>query len=105
MSNSIFVLCESPDANLYGTTLVGADLNGANLDATVLLDGGQRSDGYRFVGWMKAGVLSIRAGCRNFTMAEARVHWAETRGGTPLGDETFAILDHIERVAKVRGLL
>ena len=47
----------------------------------------------------------IRAGCRNLTLADARAHWTKTRGGTELGDETSAILDHIEAVARLRGLL
>jgi hypothetical protein len=37
--------------------------------------------------------------------ADARSHWSSSRGGTALGDETQAILDHIERVANVRGLI
>jgi hypothetical protein len=38
-------------------------------------------------------------------MPEAREHWAKTRGGTPLGAETASILDHIEAVARIRGLI
>ena len=94
------------EADLSGADLSKADLRWANLSRTHLIDGGQRSDGWRFVGWIKGGVLQIRAGiCRNFTITEARDHWDRTRGGTPLGDETMAILDHIERVAKIRGLV
>lgn len=60
-----------------------------------------RSDGYQFV---MNGDGGIRAGCRVFdTMAEARTHWQNTRGGTPLGDETFAILDALEAIDKARG--
>ena len=97
-------------ANLSGAYLNRADLscaylNRANLIGADLIDGGQRSDGYRFVGWIKASVLQIRAGCRSFTIEQARAHWAATRAGTPLGDETTAILDHIEAVAAIRGLL
>ena len=93
-------------ANLTGADLTLADLRVANLRVACLIDGGQRSDGWRFVGWIKDGVLQIRAGaCRNFTISEARQHWARTRGGTPLGDETMAILDHIETVAKIRKLV
>jgi hypothetical protein len=70
------------------------------------VDGGQRRDEYRFVGYVRDDVLRIVAGyCRDFTMQEAREHWARTRGGTPLGDETMCILDHIERVAIIRGLV
>ena len=98
-------------ADLSGADLSGADLSGANLSwanlsrAKDVIDGGQRFDGYRFVGWIKDGALMIRARCRDFTIAQARAHWFSKRGGTPLGDETMAILDHIERVAVVRGLI
>ena len=112
-------------ADLMGANLRGADLRGANLSRaylsranligsefrradltnTDLIDGGQRSDGYRFVGWIKEGVLQIRAGCRSLSIADARAHWDKTRGGTPLGDETFAILNHIETVARIRKLV
>ena len=92
-------------ADLTGANLTGADLYGANLTGANVVDGGQRSDGQRFVGWISEGVLQIRAGCRNFSITGARTHWQETRGGTPLGDETMAILDHIEAVAKIRKLV
>jgi hypothetical protein len=92
-------------ANLAGAYLARADLAGANLARANLIDGGQRSDGYRFVGWIKSGELMILAGCRNLTIREARKHWQETRGGTALGTETMVILDHIEAVAKARGLI
>ena len=93
-------------AILNGAILNGAILNGASLNgAKGVIDGGSRADGYRFVGWIKGGVLMIRAGCRDFTIAEAREHWTRTRGGTPLGAETTAILDHIEAVARIRGMV
>ena len=66
------------DANLSCADLSGADLSHAHL-----IDGGQRSDGHRFVGWIKEGVLQIRAGCRSLSIADARAHWDKTRGGTP----------------------
>jgi len=92
-------------ADLSGADLSGADLSRANLSGADLVDGGQRSDGWRFVGWVKDNVLQIRAGCRSFSVTEARAHWLATRAGTPLGDETTAILDHIEAVARIRGLV
>ena len=112
------------DANLAGANLAGANLAGANLaDANLagayladaylaraylasqnIIDGGQRIDGYRFVGWIEDGALMIRAGCRNLTLAEYRDHNAQ-RKNVALRDETASILDHIERVATVRGLI
>jgi hypothetical protein len=48
--------------------------------------------------------VRVKAGCRNFTLAEAHKHWKATRNGTPLGDETLSILDCLEAMAKARGL-
>ena len=90
-------------AVLTGADLTDADLTGADLTDADLIDAGQRSDGYRFIGQMRDGYLRILAGCRDFTLLEAREHWTKTRGGTPLGDETTARLDLIERLAILRG--
>jgi len=101
--NSLKLCVEA--AVIQTSSLIGANLRYANLSGADLVDGGQRSDGHRFVGWVLGGVLQIRAGCCNFTIHEARDHWRKTRAGTPLGEETFVILDHIELVAKIRGLV
>ena len=47
----------------------------------------------------------IKAECRYFTPAEARTYWTATRGGTHLGDESLAIVDHIERMVGILGWL
>ena len=93
------------EANLSRANLSGAYLSRANLSNTALIDGGQRSDGYRFVGWVKDNELQIRAGCRSLSIQQAHNHWKSTRDGTPLGDETSAILHHIETVAMIRKLI
>lgn len=90
-------------ANLRDANLGGADLRGANVGDD-LIDGGQRSDGYRFVGSIKGGEIMIGAGCRYFTIEQAREHWTRTRGDTSLGKETMCILQHIEDMARIRGL-
>jgi len=71
--------------------------------ANRVIDGGIRSDGYRFLMILDSGERRILAGCRNFTVPEAREHLRRTRGGTKLGDETYAILDHMENIAALRG--
>ena len=94
------------DADLTGAVLRGADLTGAVLrdavlrdavlrDATVkhLLRRATRADGYEFILWQCQEGFFISAGCRWFTMDEARRHWTATRAGTPLGDESLDILD------------
>jgi uncharacterized protein YjbI with pentapeptide repeats len=105
LSNANLTRADLSGANLFGADLSDADLSGADLfGAKHLIDGGQRVDGYRFVGWVKDGVLMIRAGCRNLTVAEYRAHNAN-RVDAALRDETTAILDHIEAVARIRKLV
>lgn len=111
-----FVNADLEQAHFYDADLTGADFTGANLggaslqDAKVnsaigLIDGGTRSDHYRFFGWAKDGVLQIRAGCRNLSIEEARSFWTKSRGSTALGRETQSLLDNIERLAKIRGMI
>ena len=95
-------------ADLSRANLSGANLSGANLsDAQWILQGAVRSDGYAFFFQQLTADASpmIKAGCRYFTLADARAHWTATRAGTPLGDETFAILDNLEALAHIRGYL
>ena len=87
-------------ADLRGANLRGANLRGANLRHC-----GQRSDGYVFLVRHEAGEVFVTAGCRRFGLAEARAHWTATRGGTPLGDESLALVDHCERMARIAGWL
>ena len=90
-------------AYLDGAYLDGANLDGAKLGAQWIVQGPARSDGYFFMLTnLKGEGVRVKAGCRNFTLAEARKHWKEARKGTPLGDETFAILDCLEKLAKAR---
>jgi uncharacterized protein YjbI with pentapeptide repeats len=91
-------------ANLSRADLSGANLSGANLFGVPVIDGGLRSDGYRFflTAYKEEGVR-IKAGCRNFTIDEARAHWRGARRGTQLGNESILIVDYLERMAEVRG--
>jgi len=100
-------------SDLRGSDLSGSDLRGSNLSGSNLrgsrgisnkaIDGGIRSDGYRFLLVLSDGVRRVQAGCRNFPYTEGVEHWQETRTDTPLGDETFAILEHMKRIADLRG--
>lgn len=92
------------DADLRDADLRGAYLGGADLGGQWIIQGPVRSDGWSFflTNYKLEGVR-VKAGCRNFTLAEARTHWQNTRAGTLLGDETLAILDHMLTLAKLRG--
>ena len=82
-------------ANLAGANLGRAYLAGAYLAGATLIDAGQESRGYRFVGVPTDGVR-ILAGCRWFTVTEAREHWS----GNP---EALAKASLIEAEAARRG--
>jgi uncharacterized protein YjbI with pentapeptide repeats len=74
------------EANLYGADLHEADLYGANLQNTNLQEAnltdvkgivclGIDPRGYRFVGVQHDDGWRISAGCRWFTIDEAKTHW------------------------------
>ena len=87
-------------ANLWRADLSRANVHGVEVRGISRI--ACRADGYEFLlldtetGWR------VSAGCRFFTIEEARAHWTATRGGTPLGHESLDILDffaaHIARV-------
>ena len=89
-------------ADLQDADLRGANLQDANLRGSDLIDLGQRSDGYQFYAQIMDDGIKIKAGCRYFTLTEARGHWVDTRAGTSLGEETTAILDHAEHLVAIR---
>ena len=92
-------------ARVFGTARVfgSAQVSGTAW-VTEILPVATRSDGHTFlITKDKDDNLVIIAGCRYFTIEQAREHWSQTRGGTPLGDESLAIVDHLERMATIRG--
>jgi uncharacterized protein YjbI with pentapeptide repeats len=98
------------EADLSGADLSGADLREAylreaGLSEASMIHAGARSDGYEFYAHTRDGVLWIKAGCRYFTLSEANRHWLERRGDTPLGDESLALCDNAEKLAKIRGMI
>ena len=104
-------------ANLSGADLSRADLSGANLSGAYLsgaylgdqwvIQGPSRLDGYPFFLQKLTGDTEpmVKAGCRYFSLEAAQAHWKGTRGGTKLGDETFAIIEGLVSIAKIRGLI
>ena len=93
-------------AEIFGNAYLNAEIA---VSGRAYINGGvttaSRSDGYTFALLpYKDRSYRITAGCRFFTMAEAMEHWTSSRGGTPLGDETFAILDFFRKMAALKGL-
>ena len=93
-------------ANLYGADLRSANLRSANLGDQWIIQGPVRSDGYHFMLMRLTGekVPMVRAGCRWFSLANAKAHWQITRTGTQLGNESLDILIWLERAMHLRGL-
>lgn len=86
-------------ANLSGANLSNAYLSGADLGgATGIIPLGY-PDGWCAYAWLRDGWLSVRGGCREFRLAEAREYWA----GKADRREVLAAFDYAEAVAKLRG--
>jgi hypothetical protein len=86
-------------AYLTDAHLVGANLDGANLAyAKDVIDAGT-PDGWWCVGWRRDGVVRVRVGCRDKTLAEGGEYWR----GKDNRREVMAALDYVESVARARG--
>jgi hypothetical protein len=86
-------------ANLTYADLASANLASANLTyADPIIDAGA-PDNWRCVGWMRDDVLSVRVGCRDKRLHEAREYWT----GKAERREVMAALDYVEAIAKLRG--
>jgi hypothetical protein len=60
---------------------------------------GSRSDYYAFFIERRGNGVTLNAGCRSFSLRRAKKHWVSTRGGTPLGDESLALVAKAENLA------
>ena len=93
-------------ADLRGAYLGGANLGGADLGEADLIDGGQDSRGYRFIGQHKDETLYIHAGCRYFPIDEAEQHWKSAHmDNADLHTECLARVALIKQIAIARGWL
>jgi len=90
-------------ANLRYADLSGADLRGANLSYADLIYALPVGDprGYRpYATWYNDQWM-VCAGCRYFTIAQAREHWGSTSYPTPmLGAQYVAAMDWLEQQEK-----
>jgi len=86
------------DANLEGANLEGAHLDGADLRGAKGIIHMGTPNGWHAHAWLRDGWLSIRVGCREFRLPEARDHWA----GKDDRREVMAALDYAEAVATIR---
>ena len=95
------------DANLENADLGGADLEnaylgGADLGSASVIPAGS-PNGWTTVGWLRGGYLSIRVGCRDKRLADARDYWSGTHKRWGARHEIPPALDYIESVARLRG--
>ena len=95
-------------ADLSYANLSSADLSCANLSYADLSDAGQDCRGYRFFGQYNNDkkVFIITAGCRKFSVGEARAHWeASHEDDVLLRAECLAKVAYLETIARSRGWL
>jgi hypothetical protein len=90
-------------AYLSGAYLSGADLSGADLRGAYLSDAEGvihlgAPNGWHAHAWLRDGWLSIRVGCHEFRLAEARKYWQ----GKSNRREVMAALDYAETIAAIR---
>ena len=85
-------------ADLTRADLTRAYLTGANLAGANVIDAGT-PNGWRTVGWLRDGRLSIRVGCRDKRLDDGRAYWT----GKEDRREVMAALDYVEAIAKLRG--
>ena len=90
----------SGNAKVYGNARVYGDARVSKVNLSAV-----RSDNYTFTIAPTPQGPRVIAGCRYFSFEEARKHWTQTRAGTPLGEETFAILDLLEAQARIHGFM
>ncbi len=110
-------------ADLIGADLTRADLRGADLTGAYLHGAGLREAGlrganlYRAIGiiplgtpdgwfsyaWLREGWLSIRVGCKELRLTEARAYWCPTHPEWKRRREVAAAVEYAASVAKVRG--
>lgn len=104
LDNAVFHYSYLQDANFCNAQLRNTEFKHTPFTYTKgIIDGGQRRDGYRFLAVRHDDGIRFAAGCRWFTIKEAYEHWEHKRGGTSLGDETFARLEMMERIARRYG--
>lgn len=95
----------SGNAQVYGNEQVSgtAWVSGVALITKVNLTA-VRSDNYTFSVVSTSEGVRVIAGSRYFSFEQAREQWAKILGGTPLGEETFALLDLLEAQARIHNL-
>jgi hypothetical protein len=86
-------------ADLREADLRFADLRSADLNGAVGVIAAGSPDRWHAHGWQHEGRLSIRIGCREKRLAEAREYWA----GKPDRREVLAAVEYIAAVAAIRG--
>jgi uncharacterized protein YjbI with pentapeptide repeats len=96
------------EANLSGANLRGADLRGADLREANLREANlsgakgfylltQTDHGYLVYATQRGSKWQIIAGCRYFSLTEARAHWGSDQYHTPSsGRRILACLDWLE---------
>ncbi len=91
------------EADLREANLRWANLRGANLASSSVIDGGQDRRGYRFAMVPHNDGPRVFAGCRWFTLPEARLHWAAGLAASDSAPECLRKVEMMAVEAQARG--
>jgi len=92
-------------ANLRRANLRGANLSGANLSGANLHYLGNDMRGFQYFLYFEDAPI-IRAGCRSFTMEQARAHWEARHGDNLiLRAEILGKMDAADRIIAARAAI
>ncbi len=86
------------EADLSRTDLIGANLYRA---IGIILLG--TPDGWFSYAWLREGWLSIRVGCKELRLTEARAYWCPSHPEWKRRREVAAAVEYAASVAKLRG--
>ena len=102
-------LCDADlcDANLRGANLCGADLCGANLEHNKTVISCGLGDYAMLIHQGREGLM-VKAGCRYFSIDEAKKHWNENKNSwttktDEYGERQLRMLAFLESEASVLG--
>jgi hypothetical protein len=85
-------------ANLRGADLCGANLRGADLCGALNIFSLGNPDGWFAFAWLRDKQLSIRVGCQEKRLDEARIYWSNK----PNRREVLAAVEYASTVATIR---
>jgi uncharacterized protein YjbI with pentapeptide repeats len=94
------------ECDFSGADMRGANFHGAMLSQNELILAGYDIRGYLFYAYLDTRIncAVVRAGCRRFTIAEAKKHWKCRHVHNPIQHtDCLSLVERLDKMIKVRG--